>query len=81
MHVHKGVLIECDAAIKQFLLHLDSQQPSETRFIIADVDETHLFVDPPSLPMLQTKLDEMLDKNNFTPKLENTPAASAAKSS
>ena len=32
--------------MKQFLLHLDETQALGQRFILVDLDETHLFVQP-----------------------------------
>jgi TFIIH basal transcription factor complex TTD-A subunit len=44
VNVTKGVLVECDPAMKQFLLHLDETLKLGSRFIIQDLDETHLFI-------------------------------------
>jgi TFIIH basal transcription factor complex TTD-A subunit len=57
-----GILIECDATIKQFLLHLDET----LHFILADLDEHHLLVDDKNVDELQRKLDELLDENAYT---------------
>jgi TFIIH basal transcription factor complex TTD-A subunit len=44
VNVTKGVLVECDPAMKQFLLYLDETHKLGSRFIIQDLDETHLFI-------------------------------------
>ena len=40
-NVQRGVLVRCDPAVKQLILHLDQKH----RFVIADLDETSVFVD------------------------------------
>lgn len=55
----KGVLITCDPAVKQILLQLDEEQ----RFIIQDLDDTHLLVSVGSVERLQNDLQEELEKN------------------
>ena len=40
----RGVLVRCDPAVKQFILHLDQKY----RFVIADLDETSVFLDASS---------------------------------
>jgi TFIIH basal transcription factor complex TTD-A subunit len=51
------VLIECEPAIKSILVHIDNTNHHE--FIIEDLDETHLFVKEPMLPVLKQKLEEV----------------------
>jgi TFIIH basal transcription factor complex TTD-A subunit len=58
----QGVLLESDATVKQFLLHLDET----LHFILADLDETHLLVDEKVVEELQRRLDELLDENAYT---------------
>jgi hypothetical protein len=37
--------VECaDAAMKQLLLHLDEKLPPDKKFILHDLDETHVFI-------------------------------------
>jgi TFIIH basal transcription factor complex TTD-A subunit len=55
----KGVLITCDPAVKQILLQLDEEQ----RFIIQDLDDTHLLVSVGSVERLKNDLQEELEKN------------------
>lgn len=51
----------CDPAIKQFLIRLDAQQ----KFIIQDLDETHLLVSDNCAPFLQKHIDEHHDENTY----------------
>jgi len=62
VNVTKGILVECDPAMKQFLLHLDEKRSLGSSFIIQDLDETHIFISADVLDMLQDRIDELMDK-------------------
>ncbi|KAK0616106.1 TFIIH subunit TTDA/Tfb5 [Bombardia bombarda] len=59
----RGVMIECEPAIKSIIIHLDSVNHD---FIIEDCDETHLFVKENMMPLLKAKLEEHL-KETYRP--------------
>lgn len=59
-----GLLVTCDIPVKEFLLWLDSQQAD--KFIISDLDETHLFVRERSLPFLQAELNKLYEENQYS---------------
>lgn len=65
VNVTKGVLVECDPAVKQFLLHLDEKMTLGKKFVIDDLDETHLFVSAEIVSILQEKVWEIMDNNSF----------------
>ncbi|KAJ7370474.1 General transcription factor IIH subunit 5 [Desmophyllum pertusum] len=65
VNVTKGVIVECDPAVKQFLLHLDEKMILGKKFVIDDLDETHLFVSAEIVPILQEKVWEIMDNNSF----------------
>jgi len=65
VNVMKGVLIECDPAMKQFLVYLDDTNALKRKFIIRDLDDTHLFVSVDIIPILQTKIDDLMDQISF----------------
>ena len=54
-----------DPAVKQFLLHLDEKVILGKKFVIEDLDETHLFVSAEIVPILQEKVWEIMDNNSF----------------
>ena len=54
-----------DPAVKQFLLHLDEKVILGKKFVIDDLDETHLFVSAEIVPVLQEKVWEIMDNNSF----------------
>ena len=39
-----GTLLECDIPTKVFILHLNDEQLPSERFVIQDLDDTHLFI-------------------------------------
>ncbi|PKK33026.1 general transcription factor IIH, polypeptide 5, transcript variant X2, partial [Columba livia] len=65
VNVLKGVLIECDPAMKQFLLYLDESNALGKKFIIQDLDETHVFVLAELVNFLQERVGELMDQNSF----------------
>ncbi|KAI8546456.1 hypothetical protein RHMOL_Rhmol07G0119200 [Rhododendron molle] len=42
----KGLLISCDIPMAQFIINLDNSLPPSQKFIIHNLDSTHLFVQP-----------------------------------
>lgn len=65
VNVQRGVLIECDPQMKQFLAHLDETKSLGVKFILADLDSTHLFIDSSILNRLENEIDDLMDKINF----------------
>ncbi|KAG8175512.1 hypothetical protein JTE90_009146 [Oedothorax gibbosus] len=65
VYVMKGILVECDPSMKQFLLHLDETNAFKKKFIIEDLDETHLFIAADMLEVLQTRIDDLMDMISF----------------
>ena len=62
VNVMKGVLVRCDPAMKQFLLHLDEKLLLGSRFVLQDLDETHLFISADVLDRLKEEIDDLMDK-------------------
>ncbi|XP_041038753.1 general transcription factor IIH subunit 5 isoform X1 [Cetorhinus maximus] len=54
-----------DPAMKQFLLYLDETNALGKKFIIQDLDETHLFVLAEVVHILQEKVGDLMDQNSF----------------
>ncbi|KAI8921155.1 TFIIH subunit TTDA/Tfb5 [Powellomyces hirtus] len=63
----KGILLECDPAVKQIVQDLDNKRAEggEGRFIFEVLDETHLFIDPSIVVWLQSKLEDILEENTY----------------
>ena len=64
VNVAKGVLVECDPAMKQFLLHLDEKGTLGSSFVIQVLDDRHLFIEAEIVELLQERIDELMDKMN-----------------
>ncbi|KAM7203715.1 TFIIH subunit TTDA/Tfb5 [Rhypophila sp. PSN 637] len=59
----RGVLIECEPAIKSIIMHLDSQTKD---IIIEDIDDTRLVVKENMVEIIKAKLEERL-KETYRP--------------
>lgn len=51
--------------MKQFLLHLDETIALGRKFIIQDLDDTHLFISADILDILQARVDDLMDQISF----------------
>ncbi len=67
VNVTRGVLVECDPAMKQFLLFLDEKLKLGSRFIIQDLDETHLFISVDVVEQLKAQIDGFMDQESSAP--------------
>ena len=54
--------MECNLAMKQFLLHLDEKFLLGSKFIIQDLDDSYLFISADVLDMLKSQIDDLMDK-------------------
>lgn len=54
-----------DPAMKEFLLHLDETMALGKKFILKDLDETHLFILAEVVQTLQERVGELMDQNSF----------------
>ncbi|XP_057384251.1 general transcription factor IIH subunit 5 isoform X1 [Balaenoptera acutorostrata] len=55
-----------DPAMKQFLLYLDESNALGKKFIIQDIDDTHIFVIAELVNVLQERVGELMDQNAFS---------------
>ncbi|KAL1409577.1 hypothetical protein Q8F55_003568 [Vanrija albida] len=60
-----GTLITCDSAAKTILLHLDKQRDGNNKFILKDVDDTHVLVKTAHVDELKEALATELEKNTY----------------
>lgn len=51
--------------MKQFLLHLDETNAFKKKFIIEDLDDTHVFIAADMLEVLQARIDDLMDAISF----------------
>jgi len=62
VHVTKGMLVTCDPVMKQLLLHLDETLSLGSKFVIADLDDNHLFVQADVYNQLREHIDVLYEK-------------------
>ncbi|GAA6046966.1 hypothetical protein JCM3770_003454 [Rhodotorula araucariae] len=63
----RGVLVTCDPAVKQILLQLDEESSRTKRFLIADLDETHVLIAPDAVERVREELELALEANHWNP--------------
>lgn len=59
-----GVLVTCDVPVKQFLLKLDNDRAPD-RFIVAKLDDTHLFIHAWAVDMIKDQLERLFAENQY----------------
>ncbi|KAL9651332.1 hypothetical protein ABK040_001284 [Willaertia magna] len=60
----RGVLVECDPAIKQFILYIN-KKIYNNEIVLFDLDETHIFVEEEKTEIIQHELDKLIEQNAF----------------
>mmetsp|Transcript_44625 Transcript_44625/g.142090 ORF Transcript_44625/g.142090 Transcript_44625/m.142090 type:complete len:87 (+) Transcript_44625:57-317(+) len=78
----RGVMIECDIPVKQYILKLNEERPNSEKFVIRDLDDTHLFVQPKvagesTHDYLAARVKEFNEKNTYV-REEANPVPGAA---
>ena len=56
-----------DVPTKEFILSLNEEKPTSEKFVIADLDETRLFVQPQVTEWLQQQLAKFQELNTYEP--------------
>lgn len=59
--------IQSDPAMKQFLLYLDEKNELGDKFVLEDLDETHLFINSMYVDRLKEKMDDLMEKLSYVP--------------
>jgi len=58
--------LSSDVPTKEFLLSLNAARPASAKFVVADLDDTHLFVDPAAVPALEAAVRARGDDLTYT---------------
>lgn len=61
-----GYLISCDVPTKQFIQYLNELKPVDKKFIIQDLDATHLLVKHKAREEITREVEKWLDDNVFS---------------
>jgi len=67
VEVKTGVLLTCDPAVKQILIQMDQESHGEHKFVLRDLDDTHMFVKDSQFARVRELLEVELEKNMYTP--------------
>jgi TFIIH basal transcription factor complex TTD-A subunit len=62
LHFSHKIHLRSDPAMRRFLLHLDETLALGSKFVLHDLDETHLFIETEILPVLQERIDELMEQ-------------------
>lgn len=63
--VDKGVLIECDPQMKQFILYLDEKQQAGSKIVLKDLDATHVFVETKYVDFIKNQIEDLMEQVNY----------------
>ncbi|XP_021843521.1 general transcription and DNA repair factor IIH subunit TFB5 [Spinacia oleracea] len=61
----RGLLISCDIPMAQFIISMNNSKPSNQKFIIHVLDDTHLFVQPHATEMIRIAIAEFREANTY----------------
>lgn len=61
-----GYMITCDVPTKQFILYLNELKAVDKKFVLQDLDATHLLVKRKSKEEITRRVEEWLDENVFS---------------
>eukprot|EP00980_Cylindrotheca_fusiformis_P020756 scaffold7755_cov104-Cylindrotheca_fusiformis.AAC.1 len=61
-----GYLISCDVPTKQYISYLNELKPVDKKFILEDLDSTHLLIKRKSRDEIERKVEAWMDDNVFS---------------
>lgn len=61
-----GFLLTCDPATKQYIRRLDDLKSNEKKFLLEDLDETHLLVKEGARGEIMRKVEDWMNENVWT---------------
>ncbi len=61
-----GYLISCDVPTKQYIQYLNELKPVDKKFILEDLDATHLLVKKKARDEIERKVEAWMDENVFS---------------
>ena len=57
-----GFLLTCDPPAKQFIRQLDEKRSVDKKFILEDLDATHLLIDGKAIDEIERKVEAWMDE-------------------
>lgn len=70
VQIQTGIVVTCDPQMKQLLLHLDEKKELGQRFVLQDLDATHLLIAPEFVDVLKNRIDDLMEKFSTTKEIE-----------
>ncbi|CAI5444698.1 unnamed protein product [Caenorhabditis angaria] len=64
VNVKKGVILTSDPAFRQLLIHMDESRQLGSKFIVRELDETHLFIEKDVIPILEERVESIMEQMN-----------------
>lgn len=61
-----GYLISCDVPTKQYIQYLNELKPVDKKFVLEDLDATHLLVKRKARDEIERKVAAWMDENVFS---------------
>mmetsp|Transcript_17397 Transcript_17397/g.23988 ORF Transcript_17397/g.23988 Transcript_17397/m.23988 type:complete len:115 (-) Transcript_17397:66-410(-) len=61
-----GFLVTCDPPVKQFIKCMNDEKSVDKKFIIEDLDATHLLIEGKARKEILRKVEEWMDDNVFS---------------
>mmetsp|Transcript_30020 Transcript_30020/g.45527 ORF Transcript_30020/g.45527 Transcript_30020/m.45527 type:complete len:105 (-) Transcript_30020:79-393(-) len=61
-----GYLLACDPPVKQFVMYNDSTRHDDKKWVLQDLDETHLLVNRKYKEEIIRKVEEWMNSNVFS---------------
>eukprot|EP00536_Pseudo-nitzschia_multiseries_P003162 jgi/Psemu1/252405/estExt_Genewise1Plus.C_470048 len=61
-----GYLISCDVPTKKYIQNLNDLKTQDKKFIIEDLDATHLLIAKRARPEIERKVEQWMDANVFS---------------
>ena len=64
---NRVAISSCDVPTKQFIQYLNELKPVDKKFIIQDLDSTHLLIKHKAKEEIEREIDNFFDQNVFSP--------------
>lgn len=61
-----GYLISCDIPTRQYIRYLNKEKAVDKKFIIEDLDDTHLLIKSKAREEVERKVEAWMDENVFS---------------
>ena len=62
VQIQTGIVVTCDPQMKQLLLHLDERKELGQKFVLQDLDATHLLISADIVETLKNRIDDLMEK-------------------